>query len=91
MDYHKAIRATHSSVVTIQGNTEKNIVATDKDNTEVIINWTKVNTWKDPNEYQYKRKNEYPRIKDQLDDIYHNGIDGWKATIKAIKDKYPKE
>ena len=26
----------------------------------------------------------------QLDDIYHNGIDGWKATIKAIKDKYPK-
>jgi len=26
----------------------------------------------------------------QLDDIYHNGIDGWKASIKAIKDKYPK-
>ena len=33
----------------------------------------------------------YPSIGDQLDDIYHNGIDGWKATIKAIKDKYPKE
>ena len=31
MDYDKAIRATHSSVVTIQGNTEKNIVAFDKD------------------------------------------------------------
>jgi len=29
-------------------------------------------------------------IQDQLDDIYHNGIDGWKTTIKAIKDKYPK-
>jgi hypothetical protein len=91
MDYDKAIRATHSSVVTIQGNTEKNIVATDKDNKEVIINWTKVNAWKDPNEYQYKRKNEYPSINDQLDDIYHNGIDGWKKTIKAVKDKYPKE
>jgi len=25
-----------------------------------------------------------------LDDIYHNGIDAWKATIKATKDKYPK-
>ena len=41
--------------------------------------------------YQDKRKAEYPSIKDQLDDIYHNGIDGWKATIKATKDKYPKE
>ncbi len=41
-------------------------------------------------EYQRKRKAEYPSIADQLDDIYHNGIDGWKATIKATKDKYPK-
>ena len=41
--------------------------------------------------YQDKRAVEYPSIKDQLDDIYHNGIDGWKATIKATKDKYPKE
>ena len=37
------------------------------------------------------RRKEYPSIADQLDDIYHNGIDDWKATIKAIKDKYPKE
>ena len=37
------------------------------------------------------RRKEYPAIADQLDDIYHNGIDGWKATIKATKDKYPKE
>ena len=34
------------------------------------------------------RKNDYPSILDQLDDIYHNGIDGWKATIKTTKDKY---
>jgi|TARA_Y100000289_G_C3860178_1_gene118106 hypothetical protein len=43
------------------------------------------------NKYQRDRKNEYPMIEDQLDDIYHNGIDGWKETIKAVKDKYPKE
>ena len=91
MDLHKAILAIHSSVRTINGNTEKTIVATDKDNKEVTIDWTKVKAWKDPNEYQYKRADEYPSIVDQLDDIYHNGIDGWKATIKAIKDKYPKE
>lgn len=41
-------------------------------------------------EYQRKRAAEYPSIADQLDDLYHNGIDGWKATIKATKDKYPK-
>ena len=40
--------------------------------------------------YKSKRKAEYPSIEDQLDDIYHNGIDGWKATIKTTKDKYSK-
>ena len=40
--------------------------------------------------YGWKREQEYPSITDQLDDIYHNGIDGWKATIKVTKDKYPK-
>ena len=42
------------------------------------------------NSYKSKRRAEYPSIKDQLDDIYHNGIDAWKATIKTTKDKYPK-
>ena len=91
MDLHKAILAIHSSVRTINGNTEKTIVAKDKDNKEVTIDWTKVKAWKDPNEYQYKRADEYPSIVDQLDHIYHNGIDGWKKTIKGVKDKYPKE
>ena len=40
--------------------------------------------------YSDKRRLEYPSIADQLDDIYHNGIDGWKATIKKTKDKYSK-
>ena len=40
--------------------------------------------------YKSQRKAEYPSIEDQLDDIYHNGIDAWKATIKTIKAKYPK-
>jgi len=44
----------------------------------------------DAKEYQRKREPEYPSIADQLDDLYHNGIDGWKATIKVTKDKYPK-
>ena len=44
----------------------------------------------DGNAYQRSRKVEYPSMADQLDDIYHNGIDAWKATIKVTKDKYPK-
>ena len=89
-DLHKAIRAIHNSVVSINGDTQETIVATDVNGDEVNISWTDVNAWIDPNEYKYKRENEYPNIKDQLDDIYHNGIDGWKATIKVTKDKYPK-
>ena len=34
--------------------------------------------------YKSKRRAEYPSVVDQLDDIYHNGIDGWKTTIKAV-------
>ena len=40
--------------------------------------------------YKSKRRAEYPSIADQLDDIYNNGIDAWKTTIKTTKDKYPK-
>ena len=41
-------------------------------------------------EYSRARANEYPSTADQLDDIYHNGLTAWKATIKVTKDKYPK-
>ena len=40
--------------------------------------------------YKSKRRAEYPSIEDQLDKIYHSGIDAWKADIKAVKDKYSK-
>ena len=42
------------------------------------------------NSYKSQRRAEYPPIEDQLDTIYHSGVAGWKTTIKAIKDKYPK-
>jgi len=40
--------------------------------------------------YVDARKAEYPPLEEQLDKIYHSGIDAWKTDIKAIKDKYPK-
>ena len=42
------------------------------------------------NAYQRSRALEYPSIVDQLDEIFHNGIDAWKATIQVTKDKFPK-
>ena len=42
------------------------------------------------NHYIVKRLDEYPSIAEQLDEIYHNGIDSWKTVIKVTKDKYPK-
>lgn len=59
-----------------------------------------LNTWaenerarqldEEANGYKSARANEYPSFADQLDDIFHNGLDGWKATIQETKDKYPK-
>ena len=40
--------------------------------------------------YTEARRAEYPPLEEQLDKIYHSGIDAWKADIKVIKDKYPK-
>lgn len=36
------------------------------------------------------RAKAYGDIAEQLDTLYHKGIDGWKAKVKAVKDKYPK-
>ena len=40
--------------------------------------------------YSELRTSEYPPITDQLDKIYHSGVNAWKTQIKEIKDKYPK-
>jgi len=44
----------------------------------------------DNKKYQRDRAAEYPTVVDQLDLIYHSGVDAWKAKIKETKDKYPK-
>ena len=90
-DLHKAIYNIHTNVKGINGDTQETITAWDENKNLVTIDWTQVNSWTDPNQYKYNRAAEYPSIKDQLDDIYHNGIDGWKARITQIKADNPKE
>ena len=41
-------------------------------------------------QYKFNRRQQYPTIADQLDKIYHSGIDAWKADIKKVKDDNPK-
>ena len=46
----------------------------------------------DTRTYATKRQSEYPSIGEQLDYIYHNGVEAWKADmILPVKNKYPKE
>ena len=40
--------------------------------------------------YDVARYLEYPPIEEQLDTIYHHGVNFWKAKLKDIKNKYPK-
>tara|TARA_R110002126_G_scaffold148686_1_gene294698 strand:- start:43 stop:309 length:267 start_codon:yes stop_codon:yes gene_type:complete len=83
---HNAIYATHPNVVSI----DDTVGAMDKDGNPVKVDQALVDAWVDPETYKYQRVAEYPTWNEQLDNIYHNGVDAWKADIKAIKDKYPK-
>ena len=85
MQKHDAIYKLYNNVVTIRGD-----VAYDKDGNEVSYDADAVQAEINANEYKEKRQLEYPSIPDQLDKIYHDGIDAWKVVIKATKDKYPK-
>jgi len=82
---HDAILATYSTVVNIRGD-----VAYDKDENIVEYNEATVQAYIDAHAYMENRAKEYPSIADQLDTLYHSGLDAWKAEIKTVKDKYPK-
>ena len=83
---HKAIYKLYPQVVTV----DDTAGAFDAQGNKVEINLATVNAWVDPDTYKYQRAAEYPSIADQLDKIFHDGIDEWKETIQAVKDKYPK-
>ena len=90
---HEAIRKAYPDAVTIFDETG----AFDKDGKSVTLEQSKIDTARatiDAEyaalEYSRNRAAEYPSVVDQLDLIYHSGIDAWKAKIKETKDKYPK-
>ena len=91
---HEAIYSAYSgTVVSIddsKGAFDKDGKSVTLDNDKVVAARKAIDDAYAAKEYQRKRKEEYPSWEDQLDKIYHSGIDAWKADIKVIKDKYPK-
>tara|TARA_B100000424_G_C22859110_1_gene457950 strand:+ start:587 stop:874 length:288 start_codon:yes stop_codon:yes gene_type:complete len=90
---HEAIYASHSNVVAIddsEGAFDKDGKSVALDNAKVTAARKAIDDAYAAVEYQRLRKAEYPSWEDQMDKIYHSGLDAWKADIKAIKDKYPK-
>ena len=83
---HQAIYKLYPQVVTVADGTG----AFDAQGNKVEIDMALVNAWVDPDTYKYQRAAEYPSIVEQLDKIFHDGIDEWKETIQAVKTKYPK-
>ena len=85
MNKHDAIRAVNSSVVTIHGDN-----AFDAEGNPVQYDEATVQAYIDANVYKEQRARAYPSIPDQLDLLYHGGLDAWKAAIDAVKTQYPK-
>jgi len=95
-DIINSIRAINPNAeVVVEGNDVKNITwhngTTPIAEADILAKQKELQTAYGNNKYQRDRAEAYPSIADQLDDIYHNGVDEWKKTIKAVKDKYPKE
>ena len=84
-----AIKKAYPNAVTI----DDGAGAFDKDGNSITLDQSLIDAARaelDKLNYQKQRAAEYPPIIDQLDKIYHSGINAWKADIKVIKDKYPK-
>ena len=63
---------------------------TDEDFEQMIVDKANHDFDQQNNGYKYARQDAYPSIEDQLDEIFHNGIDSWKAIIQQVKDDNPK-
>ena len=97
----EACKRLNSKIVTCSGIKADNItdlITTDESGSEITLDKTalkaeikKIQAELDATKYQDDRRRAYPSIGDQLDYIYHNGIDKWKTNIvDPVKAKHPK-
>jgi predicted lipoprotein len=81
----EAVIQLNPTVVTIRGD-----VAYDANEQVVSYDLSAAEALVAANAYKEQRAQAYPSMADQLDTIYHEGIDAWKAQIAAVKQEYPK-
>ena len=90
---HEAIYESYKGVVVSiddsKGAFDKDGNSVTLDNNKVVAARKSIDDAYAAVKYKRDRAAEYPTWQDQLDKIYHSGVDAWKADIKAIKDKYP--
>ena len=85
MNLIEAIYKLNPAIVTMRGG-----VAYDANEQVVTYDLADAEALVAANAYKTQRAAAYPSIADQLDTIYHSGIDAWKLTITAVKEEFPK-
>lgn len=85
MNKHDAIYAVAPTVAVIRGDE-----AFDAAGNPVTYDEAAVQAYIDANAYKEQRAKAYPSIADQLDLLYHGGMEAWKAAITAVKEEFPK-
>lgn len=90
----QAIFNLYPSAVTV-GNEGEFVLDKDQnpitiDETKVEEEYKKLKAEYDALQYQRDRAADYPSWQEQMDLLYHGGIDALKAELKKTKDKFPK-
>jgi len=57
---------------------------------EIEAKIKELQTESDAKQYQRDRASAYPSWEDQMDQLFHQGYDGWKAEVQKVKDQFPK-
>tara|TARA_R100000781_G_scaffold90880_1_gene56247 strand:- start:108 stop:398 length:291 start_codon:yes stop_codon:yes gene_type:complete len=81
---------THSISDEPVGVLDKNNNKIKLDESAISIKVAELQAEYDANQYQRDRADSYPSWQEQMDLIYHSGVEGLKAELKKTKDKYPK-
>jgi len=83
-----AIKALYPNVVGHRG-----LQCFDSNRDEVSVDMSAVNAWVNPNQYALDRAKAYPSLRDQLDMLYHDAVNGtttWQEAVAAVKAAHPK-
>jgi hypothetical protein len=93
ISFGKAILAIKSNAqISVEDNNINTLVWHDNNptnitNQQILAKQSELQALEDV--YENRRK-DYGTLVDQLDEIYHDGLDSWKTRIASVKSKYPK-